>query len=46
MDRIYIASNGRGREIKVKAISATKAIFTAAKIFRVKANKVSVREAK
>jgi hypothetical protein len=33
-----------GRELKVKQISASAAIQTAAKIFGVKMNKVSVRE--
>lgn len=33
-----------GQVIKVRQISACRAIFTAAKIFKVKPNKVSVRE--
>ena len=33
-----------GKSIKVQAISGTKAIFTAAKIFAVKPNKVSVTQ--
>lgn len=34
----------KGRTIKVQAISATNAIRTAAKIFKVKMNKVPVRQ--
>ena len=39
----FIASYN-GRTLKVEAVSASKAIFTAAKVFCVKPNKVAVRE--
>ena len=42
--KTFIASNGGGRTIRIMAISASKAISTAAKIFNVKLNKISVKQ--